>query len=56
MGNNNGSAYHVTNGKQFEEFGACYTEFMAFAEMIFNAVIAAEYQRSNQAHHFFGFC
>jgi len=53
--NHNGSANQVRYRKNLENLIGCHAKFVAFSQMIFDAIVAAKHHRRNQAKHFLGF-
>ena len=54
VGDTNGTTDHVGNGENFKNLLGRDAEFVAFAEVIFDAVVATQHHRSHEAEHFFG--
>lgn len=54
MRNTNGAAHHVGDGENFKNFVGGNTKFVTFAEVVFDAIIAAQNHGSHEAEHFFG--
>lgn len=50
----NRAADEVSNCKNFKNLVARNAQFVALAEMILDAIIAAQHHRSDQTKHFFG--
>ena len=53
MGNDDRSADDIGHSENFEDLFARDAELVAFAEMVFHAIIAAQHHRSDEAEHFF---
>ncbi len=54
VGDANGTADHVGDRKNFKNLVGGDAKIVAFAEVIFNAIIAAQYHGGHEAEHFFG--
>jgi hypothetical protein len=54
MGYADGTADHIGYGKNFEDLIGRYAQFMAFPQVVFDAVIATQYHGSNQTKHLLG--
>ena len=55
MGDADGAADHVGHREDFKYLIGADAEFVAFAEVVFDAVIAAQYHGSHKTEHFLGF-
>jgi hypothetical protein len=52
---NDRSAYQIGYHKYLVHFVVVNAGLVAFAKVVFNAIVAAQYHTGNQAKHFFGF-
>ncbi len=51
----NGAADHVGDRENFKNLVGGHAEFVAFAKVIFDAIVAAQHHRGHETEHFFGF-
>jgi hypothetical protein len=55
MWDNDRATYQICYHKHFVHLIVLYAGFVAFAEVVFNAIVAAEYHGGYKAKHFFCF-
>jgi hypothetical protein len=55
MGNNDGAPHNIGHCKNFIHFCSIDTQFMAFAQVIFDTIITPEHHTGNQTQQFFRF-
>jgi hypothetical protein len=54
MWDTDGTADHIGHGKYFVYLVGIHAQFVAFAEVVFDTIVAAQHHRGYEAEHFFG--